>query len=211
VILVTDPGLDPKTAGRLNDHQQDVDAETTYAARVARAEDLYKQVGRSDRPPFREVHAVLRRMCSGNARCMYCEDAPADEVEHVWPKSLYPERTFRWENLLYACGSCNRPKSNRFRLFAPPGSLAEHEAARIRGTVAASPPPGDPLLLDPRREDPLEFLKLDLSGTFYFHPRAPEGTREHRRAAYTVDLLGPTVGTCSLRGDDGHSVTTSTR
>lgn len=191
MIRVTDPGLDRKTEERLDAHQRDVDAQPTWAARVAHAESLYQRVGRGDRAPFREVHAALRGMCCGNARCMYYEDAPAGEVEHVWPKSLYPERTFHWKNLLYACGACNRPKSNRFLLFAPPGSTVEHDAARrSRGAVAAPPPDGDALLLDPRWDDPLEFLQLDLRGTFWFVPRAPQGSRAHRRAEYTVELLG---------------------
>ena len=30
---------------------------------------------------------------------MYCEDAPADEVEHFQPKDLYPEFVFSLEEL----------------------------------------------------------------------------------------------------------------
>lgn len=53
---------------------------------------------------------------ASNAKCAYCECIPGEssyiEVEHFEPKSLYPEKTYSWENLLPACSKCNRNKSN---------------------------------------------------------------------------------------------------
>ncbi len=46
--------------------------------------------------------------------CSYCEmhlDASL-AVEHVQPKSLYPEKICSWENLLLACVNCNATKGN---------------------------------------------------------------------------------------------------
>jgi hypothetical protein len=58
--------------------------------------------------------------------------------------------------------------------------------------AAVTPPPtGDPLFLNPRLEDPMEFLMLDIRGqTFLFVPR-PELTGEAReRAIFTQTLVG---------------------
>jgi hypothetical protein len=119
---------------------------------------------------------------------MYCEDSVADEVEHFRPKDLYPEFVFAWENYLYACGRCNGSKSNQFALFSSlTGAVVE--VTRSRGAPLVEPEPGDPLLIDPRHEDPLRFLRLDLRDTFLFQAMHPQGTREYERAQYTLKVL----------------------
>ena len=45
------------------------------------------------------------------------------------------------------------------------------------------------MLLDPRRDEPLDYLWLDLRDTFLFKPVHPEGTPEHSRADYTIRWL----------------------
>ncbi len=93
---------------------------------------------------------------------MYCEDNEADEIEHLWPKSLYPDRTFRWDNHFFVCGPCNGPKNNHFPvLSAQTGCIVD--VSRRRGAPVVPPEPGRMMLLDPRRDDPLRFLVLDLT------------------------------------------------
>ncbi|CAN5469960.1 hypothetical protein BH09CHL1_BH09CHL1_16570 [soil metagenome] len=51
-------------------------------------------------------------------KCVYCESkvrhvAPGD-IEHIIPKSLFPEMTFEWSNLTFSCTECNRRKLNNF-------------------------------------------------------------------------------------------------
>lgn len=127
-------------------------------------------------------------MCSGAQRCAYCEDSVADEVEHIKPKDLYPESVFVWENYLYACGPCNGPKNNQFAVFS---SMAEQFTDVTRGRKALVVPPeeGDPVLINPRIENPLDFLYLDLVDTFYFLPRLGLDTKKQKRADYTIDIL----------------------
>jgi len=119
---------------------------------------------------------------------MYCEDSAADEVEHHRPKDLYPGHVFAWENYLYACGPCNGPKNNRFAVFAADGSLVD--LTRKRGQLPKPPPTGDPVLLHPRIEDPLDYMMLDIRGnTFLFVPTAPKTSREFKRADYTIAIM----------------------
>jgi uncharacterized protein (TIGR02646 family) len=127
-------------------------------------------------------------MCSGARRCCYCEDSVADEVEHIRPKDWYPESVFVWEHYLYACGPCNGPKRNRFSTFHP--STGQSVCLdELSGTPARAILDADPLLIDPRTEDPLAFLELDLGGTFIFLPRQGLKSRPKKRAEYTIEVL----------------------
>ncbi|MGB4486839.1 MAG: retron system putative HNH endonuclease [Pseudomonas veronii] len=53
---------------------------------------------------------------SSYGKCAFCECIPSEggnvEVEHYKPKSLYPELTFEWMNLLPSCHRCNGDKSD---------------------------------------------------------------------------------------------------
>jgi uncharacterized protein (TIGR02646 family) len=172
----------------LGNYQQEVDAGLTYALRVEAAKSLFGQRNRRDNHVFSSVRECLDQMCRGPRRCMYCEDSLADEVEHFRPKDLYPEFVFAWENYLYACGPCNGPKNNQFAIFST-ATGAPVELRRLRGEPIQEPEPGDPLLIDPRHEDPLTLLRLDLRDTFLFQEVHPDGTNEHTRARYTIQVL----------------------
>lgn len=51
---------------------------------------------------------------SSNNKCAFCESVPSEssyvEIEHFAPKSIYPARTFDWNNLLPSCKRCNLGK-----------------------------------------------------------------------------------------------------
>jgi uncharacterized protein (TIGR02646 family) len=51
---------------------------------------------------------------SSYKKCAFCEGKPQEngyiEIEHFKPKSLYPQFTFDWLNLLPSCSKCNRTK-----------------------------------------------------------------------------------------------------
>lgn len=57
---------------------------------------------------------------SGNDKCMYCESKISHidfaHVEHIKPKAeyKYPELTYEWSNLGYACPKCNNSKSDKY-------------------------------------------------------------------------------------------------
>jgi len=53
---------------------------------------------------------------------MLCDANEATDVEHYRPKSVFPERAFEWENLLWGCSACNRFKGNRFPPVTEPGA-----------------------------------------------------------------------------------------
>lgn len=89
---------------------------------------------------------------------MYCEDSEATDIEHFYPKAIYPARSFKWDNYLLACSNCN---SNYKRSQFPLDST------------------GLPLLIDPASEDPMNHLDLSLT-TGKFIPATDKGEESIR-------------------------------
>lgn len=61
-----------------------------------------------------EIKSILTEETS--AKCAYCESKvnhiSYDEVEHIKPKSIFPELVCEWNNLTIACQKCNRNKGS---------------------------------------------------------------------------------------------------
>jgi hypothetical protein len=78
-------------------------------------------------------HALLR---DSRQKCMYCESRVADvgfpNVEHVLPKSRFPEDAHRWSHLGLACVVCNVAKGDYWSSTEP--------------------------VIDPYTEDPADYL-----------------------------------------------------
>ena len=64
------------------------------------------------------------------------------------------------------------------------------DITRKRGAPIVPPLAGTPLLIDPRREDPLAFLFLDVRETFDYLPALGLSPRDVVRAEYTITTLG---------------------
>ncbi len=180
--------LPDATSRQLSRYQQEIDEQPDYALRVASAKTLFSKRNKAKSKVFCQVRATLTQMCSGSRRCCYCEDSVADEVEHIHPKDLYPERVFVWENYVYACGPCNGPKNNRFAVIVP-ATEELVEVTRAKNAPVLPPRSGLPALIDPRVEDPLDFLELDLPATFLFVPKIELSSTNRLRANYTLDVL----------------------
>ena len=180
--------LPPKTASALVQLQRRVNVAGPYSIQVDSAQREFHTRNKAHDPVFRVVRRVLRKMCSGAARCGYCEDSAADEVEHFRPKTLYPELAFAWTNYLYACGPCNgTAKNNQFAVLPPRGRIPV-VVTRPRGAKVKRPRAGLSALIDPRQENMLDFLEIDLQ-TGVVNPRLGLSARDRARAEYTLDTL----------------------
>ena len=180
--------LDSQYQKWLTQWETELQSIVPYPARVALAQKQWPS--RRKTKTLQHVCLKLEEMCSGNRRCCYCEDSVADEVEHIKPKSLYPELTFTWHNYLYACGPCNTKKSNQYAIFIA-GTLTPLKPSNI------PPSPGDPVFINPRQDDPMAFLDLDLGqeigdGTFQYLPKynLPHNGLDYQRSKYTIEILG---------------------
>lgn len=88
--------------------------------------------------PLKKALSTLKKMAGTRERCMYCGDSHGTDIEHFWPKTPYPERMFRWPNLLLCCTECGRFKGDRFPVEN-----------------------GEPMLVDPTADDPWRHLDFD--------------------------------------------------
>lgn len=194
MLQLTAATLPAKIATQLQNWQNEIDGKSSFTEQVATAKTQFKAKNKSTNPTFKVVRSKLGEMHGELIRCAYCEDSVADEVEHVYPKDIFPGKAFSWENYVYSCGPCNGPKNNKFAVFLTADGSEQnvtppHPKQRPIGWVRTPPPPGDALLIDPRTEDPLDFLWLDLMGTWRIDPKAGLTPRNKRRAEYTRDTL----------------------
>ena len=116
--------------------------------------------------PLKTALAVLKGMAGSRERCMYCGDSHGTDIEHYWPKAPYPERMFRWTNMLLGCTDCGRIKGSQFPIEE-----------------------GRPLLVKPTIDAPWQFLDFDpTTGNLVprFHPASGGTTLKSEK---TVEVL----------------------
>lgn len=166
----------------LKSQQDRVDKEPTHALRYQKATQLF--AGKSPKKAFNEVRSALAAASPAGEACFYCERDRYRDIEHVAPKRHYPERSFDWFNYVYACVICNQDaKRDTYAVFLNETDIIEFD----RSLPIDDPvPSGDPVLIDPRTEDPLAFLRLD----FDTGSLVPVGNaRDKVRGKYTRDLF----------------------
>lgn len=180
--------LSPPALAYLQQQQTQIDGQATPMDKAQAATAAWSKKSAAN---FAEIKQLLLSMCVGVEICVYCENNEATDVEHVFPKKIYPERAFNWDNYLLACGKCNsHHKSDKFKIFNPVGSATVENVTPKRGTYNA-PANDDALFINQRAEDPLHFIELDLENQlFIFTERATKGTREFKKAQFTIELLG---------------------
>lgn len=63
-----------------------------------------------------EIKKILKEDCY--EKCMYCESKVTHidygDIEHIKPKTKYPDLTFDWDNLGFACKKCNNNKHDHY-------------------------------------------------------------------------------------------------
>lgn len=148
--------LDERTRKYLQRRQKKAN---NYAARSAAIDKAWKSfLGTKAR---KKVAGALDDYT--HAKCAYCEQVAAKDIEHFYPKTDYPDRMFRGTNYLRGCKNCNNAKRDRFPVNE-----------------------GVALLIDPCAEEPLSFFVWDsLTGKMALNPNEPF----HTRARTTRDLF----------------------
>lgn len=134
---------------------------------------------------------------AGHGKCCYCEwaeQSTGNPVEHIRPKTEADRRpgstsregywwlSWTWQNLAFACETCNgaKYKGIRFPLAKGSGVLAPGQQP---------PGPEQPLLVDPYTEEPAEWIEFvrDIAGGWT--PRPRRGSPPER-GTQTIQILG---------------------
>jgi uncharacterized protein (TIGR02646 family) len=85
-------------------------------------------------------HPAIKAQCQADAheKCIYCESQPLavspGAVEHLQPKSKFPDLIVAWENLAFVCPECNTTKGDYYDEAQP--------------------------VVDPFTEDPADFIRF---------------------------------------------------
>jgi hypothetical protein len=109
MIRLTSKDIQAATQAHLDGVQQAILGEATFADQAKKASSSWdgktsKQAGKD---AFDDVKATLISMCVGVGICVYCENNEATDIEHIFPKKMYPEKAFTWVNYVLACKICN--------------------------------------------------------------------------------------------------------
>lgn len=83
---------------------------------------LLKHVGTNAKPKpsvatkYRHKKIKEALIAETHGKCVYCESKLLHihhgDVEHIFPKAIYNNKTFEWNNLTLACEICNQNKSD---------------------------------------------------------------------------------------------------
>lgn len=192
MIQLISRDLQPASVTHLATVQTEINNEITFEAKAKKAKAKWtgKTGSAAAQLAFTDVKTVLANMCSGVQICVYCEHNEATDIEHIYPKRLYPEKAFTWANYVFACGRCNTHyKGENFKIFNPAGSATIQDITP-QLNVYTIPSNNDAVFINQRREDPMALLELDiLNQQYIFSEKFPNG-RDYEKAKYTKDLLG---------------------
>jgi uncharacterized protein (TIGR02646 family) len=183
-------------------------------AELTKAQLHFEDTGRSGGFKFKaykhpEVKAALSKMSSD--KCAYCEadydvTQPSD-LEHFRPKGAietdaglrkpgYWWLAARWDNLLPSCIRCNRKETltlfDGSRLLSGKGNRFPLNDEERRAHVVGGESMEEPLLIDPCREDPSDFIRfVDNDGNCIAVPVDEDQTSlSAQRARASIDTYG---------------------
>ncbi len=145
-----------------------------------------KKWSKRPKAAFADVFKNLLEASPGKRFCCYCQHDRAKEVEHIFNKKLFPERTFIFSNYVLTCHYCNGKKQDAFAVF----KVDDPDAVTIfpKAGPKTIPESTSNVFIDPRNEDPMDFFVLNLS-TGYLEIPFDEASKEYKKAQYTLDLL----------------------
>lgn len=184
MLKITNKTLRQNTLYELTTLQNEVNTATNFAKKVEKAQKLWKEKNgkKSRKKAFQEVEANLKSMCVGTLCCNYCEGNEAADIEHIYPKSFFPERCFVWENYLLACKQCNTGyKLDKCFVLDDFGNL--HDTQRDEQPKYATL-----AFINPREDDPTQFIWLNTQ-TWEFEIQDNLSDKDKNKAAKTLDIL----------------------
>jgi uncharacterized protein (TIGR02646 family) len=108
MIPLAQQKLDALAQAELDTLQNQIDVLPTFEEKAEKASALWKTKGSAKGiQAFETIKSQLKSLCVFIDTCNYCEHNEATDIEHVYPKSFFPNLAFSWENYILACKNCN--------------------------------------------------------------------------------------------------------
>ncbi len=184
MIQLVTKSIEDSTQDRLNTLQTRVNAQTSFVRKRRKAKSQWENKRGSNigEKAFSDIEQTLTDMCVSVGVCNYCEQNESNDIEHIHPKSFFPELAFVWENYLLACKQCNTAlKLDKFYVFDP------HFNA-IFVNRGQEPPFSEAAFINPRTENPNNFMILNLK-TFDYEIIRGLNKRDKLKAEKTIEIL----------------------
>lgn len=169
---------------RLNHLQGQVDEQANFEQKALRVDSLWRNKSGSEtgKAAFDEIRNTLTKMCISVEVCNYCEQNEANDIEHIYPKSLFPGKAFVWDNYLLACKQCNTAyKLDSFAVLNEQDDLID----LARGV---EPPHHRGAFINPRIEDPSSFMLINHE-SFTFEILPDLAKADEHKAVKTCEIL----------------------
>lgn len=167
----------------LDELQEEIDNENTFEKKVEKAGSLWKSKGgNKGKKAFEVIRKSLKDMCVYVHICSYCEQNEAGDIEHIHPKSFFPEKTFEWENYLLACKQCN----SGYKLDKC--HVLDNNNEIIIVKRKEEPPYKTLAFINPRVEHPENFMILSLD-SFEFELLPGMDKKDSNKANSTLQIL----------------------
>ena len=171
--------------------QGKIDTLSSYKAQVKQAKVLWQNKKKTNpqKSAFNRVEKELQNIAIGaNNYCNYCEENVGTTIEHIYPRGLFPNKTFVWENYLWTCKECNgKHKVSQFQIFKNANSSEIIDLVKDYSFVR--PSNEDAVFINPRVENPLDYLQLNLESGLFESKENDTDSRAYKRAAYTLKTL----------------------
>ncbi|MCH2021565.1 MAG: hypothetical protein MK207_03700 [Saprospiraceae bacterium] len=191
MLKVRDISIPKGVLNHLLNQQSKIDIITDYEQKVRLSKTLWqnKKKSNAQKSAFNRIEKELQKIAIGSSGyCNYCEANIGTNIEHVYPRGLFPGKTFLWDNYLWACKQCNgRHKVAQFAVFE---SLNSSKRIKLVKDYNFIPPPNDDtVFINPRVDNPMDYIKLDLQSGLFQIIEKNANSRAYKRAKYTLEVL----------------------
>lgn len=175
--------LQPELSFALSELQEKINSEPAFLEKTKKAQSLWdSKGGKKGKTAFKEIFNILYNMCVATGVCNYCEQSEASDIEHIHPKSFFPEKTFEWENYVLACKQCNSGfKLDKCYVIGDGDNIMPVP----RGIEPAFK---NVAFINPRNEEPHNFMLLN-SETYTFEILPDLSFRDNNKAEKTIEIL----------------------
>ncbi len=142
-------------------------SKTTHQRRLELIEEkrFIKKTSFESRFKMKDLKEALKKHY--HSKCAYCEQySERWDVEHYRPKSIYYWLAYSWDNLLYACPTCNQNyKNDAFEIQSQVrGSFLLEDLPSIHFLSQKYNQEEQPYLLHPEIDNPELVLEFDQNG-----------------------------------------------